>query len=119
MMLIEDLQPDLPPARGHGGYVQSILLSLLARGLLRLNGLHTGGGIVEVRTSHWAHGVQVDVEDDPRPAAAVRHHGDATREISGPGLSLAACRTLARSQGWDLHVAQDGPSSRLTLQLRS
>lgn len=122
VMLIEDLEPQVPEVEAWVGQIQLVVLSLVQNGLEAI--VRSGeGGIVQVRTEGREGRLVLEVEDDgPGLSSAAQERvfddffttkeGD---EIAGLGLGL--CRDIARAHGGELLLASIDEGTCVTLEL--
>ena len=122
VMLLEDLQPELPQIEGHVGQVQLVILSMMQQSIGRLVGRGVRG-IIQVRTGEENGCLVVAVEDDG-PGLTEEEQGSMFTETAGQGagevfigLGLGLCRRIASAHGGTLQSNSDEEGVCVTLEL--
>jgi signal transduction histidine kinase len=120
VVLLEDLDADLPQIEVWAGQIQVVLFNLLqnSREALLRGGVD---GIVQVRTYWREPWVVLEVEDDgPGVAEPQRQHiFDASFSAKegelGAGLGLGVCRDIARDHGGQMKLLGEPPEVCMAL----
>lgn len=122
VMLLEDLQPELPQGKGHVGQLQLVILSMMQQSVERLIRREVNG-IIQVRTGEEGGHLVVQVEDDGPGLAEKEQKALLAETIDhGPeegciGLGLGLCRRIASAHGGTIRMSSDEEGVCMTLEL--